>query len=230
MERTSPEEYIIKKIDYINNKSINHLNKIENNFKELKDAFYELTKEYDLNKISTQEENDKDNATLKNKNINKDLNSINEIISQLISEEYKNNINYIDNYLNKFNSNTCIPSINEQLNIKDKINKIENEMKDIILNLEEKVKNLKLEKTNNIQTINIEMNNEINNIIKKINDISLDLIISNSEKANSIQDVIQIYLNKSNGAKKEFNEFEDKINKLICQLLDKVVLLKKELI
>ena len=230
MEDASREEYIMKRIDYINNKSINHLNKIENNFNELKDAFYELTKEYNLNKISAQENNDKDNASLKSKNINIDLNPLNEIINQLISEEYKNNINYIDSYLNKYNSNTCISSINDQLNIKDKINKIENEMKDIILNLEEKLKNLKLEKTNNIQTINIEMNNEINNIIKKINDISLDLIISNSEKANSIKDVIKIYLNKSKGAKQEFNEFEDKINKLICQLLDKVVLLKKELI
>ena len=100
-------------------------------------------------------------------------------------------------------------------------------MKQIILNLEDKVKNIKMEKTNDIQTINIEMKNEINNIIKKINDTSLDLIISNSDKANAIQDIIKIYLNKFKSSKNEYNEFEDKITKLISELLDKVVLLKK---
>ena len=222
MEENYPEKYIIKRLDFINNKSLNHLNKIENNFNELKDAFYELTKQYDQNKINIQKE--------KENKINLDINPLYEMINQLLSQEHKNNINYIDSYFNKYNSNTCIPSLNEQINIKKKIDNVENEIKQIILNLEEKVKNLKIEKTNNIQTINIEMNNEINNIIKKINDISLDLIVSNSDKANAIQDVIKIYLNKFKGAKNEFNEFEDKINKLICELLDKVVLLKKGLI
>ena len=223
MEKNSPEEKIIKRLDYITNKSTNHLNRIETNFNELKDAFYELSKQYELNKINT--ENEKGN-TISNK-MNIDLNPLNEIINQLISQEQKNNLNYIDSYLNKYNSKTCIPSISDQLNIKNKINNVENEIKQIILNFEEKVKNLKMEKTNNIQTINIEMNNEINNVIKKINDTSLDLIISNSDKANAIQDVIKIYLNKFKGDKNEFNEFEDKINKLICELLDKVILLKK---
>ena len=84
-----------------------------------------------------------------------------------------------------------------------------------------------MEKTNNIQVINIEMHNEINNIIKNKNDTSLDLILSNSDKANAIKNIIKIYLNKFKVSKNEFNEFEEKITKLISELLEKVVLLKK---
>ena len=107
------------------------------------------------------------------------------------------------------------------------IDNIEVEMKKLLLDLEEKENNLKMEKTNNIQTINIEMSNKINNIIKKINDISLDLVISNSDKANAIQDIIKIYSNKFKVSKNDFDEFEEKITKLISELLDKVLLLKK---
>ena len=122
---------------------------------------------------------------------------------------------------------SCIPNIEEQSNIKRMIKNIEIDMKNLILNLEEKENNIKMEKTNNIQTINIEMSNEINNIIKKINDISLDLVISNSDKANAIQDIIKIYSNKFKVSKNEYNEFEEKITNLISELLDKVLLLKK---
>ena len=219
MKENFSENYMIKRLEYINNKSLKHLNKIENNFNELKDAFYELTKLYDINKMNEQ------NSIIKEKNF--DYEPLNKIVNQLMSEEHNNNINFIDSCLSKYNSNNCIPSVNEQMNTKNIIYKIESEIKQIISNLEEQVKNIKLEKTNNFQTINIEMNNEINNIIKKINDTSLDLIISNSDKANAIQDIINIYLNKFKVSKSEFDEFEDKITKLISELLDKVILLRK---
>ena len=149
------------------------------------------------------------------------------MINQIISEEHNNNINYINNIFNKYNSNNCISSIPEQTNIKKMVDNIEIDLKKIISNLENKAQNLKSEKNNNIENINIEMKNEINNVIKKINDTSLDLLVSNSDKANAIQDIIKIYLNKFKVSKSEFNEFEEKITKLISELLDKVILLKK---
>ena len=106
---------------------------------------------------------------------------------------------------------------------KEYVDNFESELKQIM----EKIENVKNERTNNIEIINIEMSNEINNLIKKINDTSLDLILSNSDKANAIQDIIKIYLNKFKISKNEFNEFEDKITKLISELLDKVILLRK---
>ena len=219
MEDNSNENFMLKRIDYINNKSLTHLNKIENNFNELKDAFYELTKQYEIKKINEEKQNKEEKKL--------DLSPLNEFLNQIISEERNNNINFINNSLNKYNYKNCIPSINEKDSIKKNIENIEIDLKKIIKNLDEKEKNNKMEKSNNIETINIEMSNEINNIIKKINDTSLDLIISNSDKANAIQDVIKIYLNKFKVSKNEFNEFEDKITKLISELLDKVVLLKK---
>ena len=219
MKEISSDDYIFKRLNYINNKSLNHLNKIEENFNELKDAFYELTRQYEINKSNEEK------GKIKQEDIN--FNPLNEKLNQLIVKEHNNNINFINNVLDKYNSSNCIPSIIEQSNIKKMIDNIEIEMKKLLLDLEEKENNLKMEKTNNIQTINIEMSNKINNIIKKINDISLDLVISNSDKANAIQDIIKIYSNKFKVSKNDFDEFEEKITKLISELLDKVLLLKK---
>ena len=206
------ENYMIKKLDQIQNKGLNDLNKIEKNYDELKDVFYELTKQYEIKKMEEE------------KNLDSNLN---EMINQIISEEHNNSINYINNIFNKYNKNNCISSISEQANIKKMVDNIEIDLKKIISNLDNKTQNLKSEKNNNIENINIEMKNEINNVIKKINDTSLDLLVSNSDKANAIQDIIKIYLNKFKGSKSEFNEFEEKITKLISELLDKVILLKK---
>ena len=206
------ENYMIKKLDQIQNKGLNDLNKIEKNYDELKDIFYELTKQYEIKKMEEE------------KNLDSNLN---EMINQIISEEHNNSINYINNIFNKYNKNNCISSISDQTNIKKMVDNIEIDLKKIISNLDNKTQNLKSEKNNNIENINIEMKNEINNVIKKINDTSLDLLVSNSDKANAIQDIIKIYLNKFKGSKSEFNEFEEKITKLISELLDKVILLKK---
>ena len=206
------ENYMIKKLDQIQNKGLNDLNKIEKNYDELKDVFYELTKQYEIKKMEEE------------KNLDSNLN---EMINQIISEEHNNSINYINNIFNKYNKNNCISSISDQANIKKMVDNIEIDLKKIISNLDNKTQNLKSEKNNNIENINIEMKNEINNVIKKINDTSLDLLVSNSDKANAIQDIIKIYLNKFKGSKSEFNEFEEKITKLISELLDKVILLKK---
>ena len=206
------ENYMIKKLDQIQNKGLNDLNKIEKNYDDLKDVFYELTKQYEIKKMEEE------------KNLDSNLN---EMINQIISEEHNNSINYINNIFNKYNKNNCISSISDQANIKKMVDNIEIDLKKIISNLDNKTQNLKSEKNNNIENINIEMKNEINNVIKKINDTSLDLLVSNSDKANAIQDIIKIYLNKFKGSKSEFNEFEEKITKLISELLDKVILLKK---
>ena len=206
------ENYMIKKLDQIQNKGLNDLNKIEKNYDELKDVFYELTKQYEIKKMEEE------------KNLDSNLN---EMINQIISEEHNNSINYINNIFNKYNKNNCISSISDQANIKKMVDNIEIDLKKIISNLDNKTQNLKSEKNNNIENINIEMKNEINNVIKKINDTSLDLLVSNSDKANAIQDIIKIYLNKFKVSKSEFNEFEEKITKLISELLDKVILLKK---
>ena len=100
MKEISSDDYFFKRLNYINNKSINHLNLIEENFNELKDAFYELTRQYEINKAN------EGKTYLKKEDIN--LNTLNEKLNQLISEEHNNNINFINNILNKYNSNNEI--------------------------------------------------------------------------------------------------------------------------
>ena len=215
-------DLLSKRLDLINDKCLKKISKIEKNFNELKDTFYELTKQNENNKKII--DNNDTNKNSDDNNINAQLSSL---LTQLLSEERNNNINYINSCLNKYNLNQSILNYNEQNSMKEYVEIFENELKQIIAKIDEKMGNIKMEKTNNIQVINIEMNNEINNLIKKMNDTSLDLILSNSDKANAIQDIINIYLNKFKVSKSEFNDFEDKITKLISELLDKVILLRK---
>ena len=117
------ENYLIKKLEQIQNKGLNDLNKIEKKYDELKDVFYELTKQYEIKKMNEEK--------------NLDLN-LNEMINQIISEEHNNSINYINNIFNKYNTSNCISSIPEQINIKKIVDNIEIDLKKIISNLDNK--------------------------------------------------------------------------------------------
>ena len=216
-------DLLSKKLDFINDKCQKKLNKIDNNFNILKNTFLELSSQYE-NKIQI-ENNNNIIINIDSNNDNNYLSQLTEMVNELLSEERNNNINYINSCLNKYNMNQFLS--NGRNNIREYVENFGNELKQIMMKLNEKIENTKMEKNNNIQEINIEMNNEINNLIKRINDTSLDLIMSNSDKANAIQDVIKIYLNKFKVSKNEFNEFEDKITKLISELLEKIILLKK---
>ena len=215
MDENLSVDYFTKRLDFINDKNLNKLNEIESNFNKLKDNFYELSKQYENNDNKKEENNDDIISQLNSK------------MAELLSEERENNINYINSYISEYNIKKSILDYNEQNNIKKYIENFEDELKQIIEKINEKIEYIKMEKNNNIQVINIEMSNEINNLIKKINDTSLDLILSNSNKASAIQDIVEIYLNKFKVSKNEFNEFEEKITKLISELLDKIILLKQ---
>ena len=224
MDENLSIDYFTKRLDFINDKCLNKLNEIENNFNNLKDTFSELSRQYEE---KNNENNENNNNNKNSSDDNEIFLQLNSMITQLLSEERNNNINYINSYLSEYNIKKSILDYNEQNNIKKYIENFEDELKQIIEKINEKIEYIKMEKNNNIQVINIEMSNEINNLIKKINDTSLDLILSNSNKASAIQDIVKIYLNKFKVSKNEFNEFEEKITKLISELLDKIILLKQ---
>ena len=215
MDENLSVDYFTKRLDFINDKNLNKLNEIESNFNKLKDNFYELSKQYENNDNKNEENNDDIISQLNSK------------MTELLSEERENNINYINSYISEYNIKKSLIDYKEQNDNKKYIENFEEEIKQIIEKINEKIEYIKMEKNNNIQVINIQMSNEINNLIKKINDTSLDLILTNSNKASAIQDIVKIYLNKFKASKNEFNEFEEKITKLISELLDKIVLLKQ---
>ena len=215
MDENLSVDYFTKRLDFINDKNLNKLNEIESNFNKLKDNFYELSKQYENNDNKNEENNDDIISQLNSK------------MTELLSEERENNINYINSYISEYNIKKSLIDYNEQNDNKKYIENFEEEIKQIIDKINEKIEYIKMEKNNNIQVINIQMSNEINNLLKKINDTSLDLILTNSNKASAIQDIVKIYLNKFKASKNEFNEFEEKITKLISELLDKIVLLKQ---
>ena len=200
----------------------NKINKIyfkSNNRLTLLDEGFNQIKNY-LLKFSQQYENKK----------NKILNQIPKIkiedfepkIKEIISKERELNINYIDNILNKYSNDEYFNINKNNKFINDQINNTQIECNNILQEINNK---LNLLKNNREKTMNIminEMNNEINTINKNIDDNNLDNISSNNDRANAIQDMLKIFLNKFKTEQKEKNNFEDKITNLLEELLDKM--------
>ena len=214
-DEISALDYRITKL-YLKNSTI--LNKFDENLNKLKNELLTLTKIYENNKsFST-------NKDTKTQNIN--FNEYEIKVKELLSSERETNIKYINEQLSKFTEEETIKNSSENVINIDAIGNIEEELIKFFRDINAKADLLIHNRENTINTMVNEMNNEFNKINKLINDNDLDLIGSNSDKADAIQDMLKIFLTKFRNEKKAKNEFESKITKLIEELLDKMVLMK----
>lgn len=214
-DEISALDYRITKL-YLKNSTI--LNKFDENLNKLKNELLTLTKIYENNKsFST-------NKDTKTQNIN--FNEYEIKVKELLSSERETNIKYINEQLSKFTEEETIKNSSENVINIDAIGNIEEELIKFFRDINAKADLLINNRENTINTMVNEMNNEFNTINKLINDNDLDLIGSNSDKADAIQDMLKIFLTKFRNEKKAKNEFESKITKLIEELLDKMVLMK----
>lgn len=214
-DEISALDYRITKL-YLKNSTI--LNKFDENLNKLKNELLTLTKIYENNKsFST-------NKDTKTQNIN--FNEYEIKVKELLSSERETNIKYINEQLSKFTEEETIKNSSENVINIDAIGNIEEELIKFFRDINAKADLLIHNRENTINTMVNEMNNEFNTINKLINDNDLDLIGSNSDKADAIQDMLKIFLTKFRNEKKAKSEFESKITKLIEELLDKMVLMK----
>ena len=214
-DEISALDYRITKL-YLKNSTI--LNKFDENLNKLKNELLTLTKIYENNKsFST-------NKDTKTQNIN--FNEYEIKVKELLSSERETNIKYINEQLSKFTEEETIKNYSENVINIDAIGNIEEELIKFFRDINAKADLLIHNRENTINTMVNEMNNEFNTINKLINDNDLDLIGSNSDKADAIQDMLKIFLTKFRNEKKAKSEFESKITKLIEELLDKMVLMK----
>ena len=214
-DEISALDYRITKL-YLKNSTI--LNKFDENLNKLKNELLTLTKIYENNKsFST-------NKDTKTQNIN--FNEYEIKVKELLSSERETNIKYINEQLSQFTEEETIKNSSENLINIDAIGNIEEELIKFFRDINAKADLLINNRENTINTMVNEMNNEFNTINKLINDNDLDLIGSNSDKADAIQDMLKIFLTKFRNEKKAKSEFESKITKLIEELLDKMVLMK----
>ncbi len=214
-DEISALDYRITKL-YLKNSTI--LNKFDENLNKLKNELLTLTKIYENNKsFST-------NKDTKTQNIN--FNEYEIKVKELLSSERETNIKYINEQLSKFTEEETIKNSSENVINIDAIGNIEEELIKFFRDINAKADLLINNRENTINTMVNEMNNEFNTINKLINDNDLDLIGSNSDKADAIQDMLKIFLTKFRNEKKAKSEFESKITKLIEELLDKMVLMK----
>ena len=214
-DEISALDYRITKL-YLKNSTI--LNKFDENLNKLKNELLTLTKIYENNKsFST-------NKDTKTQNIN--FNEYEIKVKELLSSERETNIKYINEQLSKFTEEETIKNYSENVINIDAIGNIEEELIKFFRDINAKADLLINNRENTINTMVNEMNNEFNTINKLINDNDLDLIGSNSDKADAIQDMLKIFLTKFNNEKKAKSDFEEKITKLIEELLDKMVLMK----
>ena len=208
-------DYRITKL-FLKNSTI--LNKFDDNLNKLKNELLILTKIYENNKSISL------NKDLKNQNIN--FNEFELKLKELLSNERETNLKFINEKFTKYTDEETLKNNTKNIINTDAIVNIEEELSKFFRDINTKVNFLINNRENTIETMVNEMNNEFSIIHKLINDNNLDLIGSNSDKADAIQDMLKIFLTKFKNEKKEKSDFEEKITKLIEELLDKMILMK----
>jgi hypothetical protein len=201
---------------YLQNSTI--LNKFDDNLNKLKNELLTLTKIYENNKLLS------NNKDMKTKNV--DFNEYELKLKEILSIEREQNIKYINENLKQFSDEETIKNFTENMINVDAIDNIEEELLKFFRDINAKMDLLINKRQNTIMTMVNEMNNEFSILNKLINDNDLDLIGSNSDKADAIQDMLKIFLTKFNNEKKAKSDFEEKITKLIEELLDKMIMIK----
>ena len=201
---------------YLKNSTI--INKFDDNLNKLKNELLTLTKIYENNKLLS------NNKDMKTKNV--DFNEYELKLKEILSIEREQNIKYINENLKQFSDEETIKNFTENMINVDAIDNIEEELLKFFRDINAKMDLLINKRQNTIMTMVNEMNNEFNILNKLINDNNLDLIGSNSDKADAIQDMLKIFLTKFNNEKKAKSDFEEKITKLIEELLDKMIMIK----
>ena len=201
---------------YLKNSTI--LNKFDDNLNKLKNELLTLTKIYENNKLLS------NNKDMKTKNV--DFNEYELKLKEILSIEREQSIKYINENLKQFTDEETIKNFTENVINVGAIDNIEEELLKFFRDINAKMDLLINKRQNTIMTMVNEMNNEFNILNKLINDNNLDLIGSNSDKADAIQDMLKIFLTKFNNEKKAKSDFEEKITKLIEELLDKMIMIK----
>ena len=208
-------DYRITKL-FLKNSTI--LNKFDDNLNKLKNELLILTKIYENNKSISL------NKDLKNQNIN--FNEFELKLKELLSNERETNLKFINEKFTKYTDEETLKNNTKNIINTDAIVNIEEELSKFFRDINTKVSLLINNRENTIETMVNEMNNEFSIIHKLINDNNLDLIGSNFDKADAIQDMLKIFLTKFKNEKKEKSNFEEKITQLIEELLDKMILMK----
>ena len=201
---------------YLKNSTI--INKFDDNLNKLKNELLTLTKIYENNKLLS------NNKDMKTKNV--DFNEYELKLKEILSIEREQSIKYINENLKQFSDEETMKNYTENIINVGAIDNIEEELLKFFRDINAKMDLLINKRQNTIMTMVNEMNNEFNILNKLINDNNLDLIGSNSDKADAIQDMLKIFLTKFNNEKKAKNDFEEKITKLIEELLDKMIMIK----
>ena len=201
---------------YLKNSTI--INKFDDNLNKLKNELLTLTKIYENNKLLS------NNKDMKTKNV--DFNEYELKLKEILSIEREQSIKYINENLKQFSDEETLKNYTENIINVGAIDNIEEELLKFFRDINAKMDLLINKRQNTIMTMVNEMNNEFNILNKLINDNNLDLIGSNSDKADAIQDMLKIFLTKFNNEKKAKNDFEEKITKLIEELLDKMIMIK----
>ena len=201
---------------YLKNSTI--INKFDDNLNKLKNELLTLTKIYENNKLLS------NNKDMKTKNV--DFNEYELKLKEILSIEREQSIKYINENLKQFLDEETMKNYTENIINVGAIDNIEEELLKFFRDINAKMDLLINKRQNTIMTMVNEMNNEFNILNKLINDNNLDLIGSNSDKADAIQDMLKIFLTKFNNEKKAKSDFEEKITQLIEELLDKMILMK----
>lgn len=212
------EEEYFHKLNEISNRISERMTKLDSNFNKLKKDLFAITKDYEMSKQE-------------NKNLNNSLNSnesatFEDKLKEVFLSEHEKNIQLVDQSLAVFETEDAFKLSSNDVVTKGEVNNFQGECEQGLNEVCAKFESVESRSSNTLNTMVSEMNKEFENVKNLLDENSLELLNSNSDKASAIQDMLKIFINKFKNEKKEQNDFEEKIVKLIEELCNKLAYLK----
>lgn len=187
---------------------------LDDNFNSLKNDLSSLTKQYELMKQAPPSSSPPLSSLLDAK------------LSELLASEHESSLSFIDSSLSEYLNEDRMKLTPTDIVTHDVVNTIHGDCEQHLSLIASSLMSTSANRTQTMQALHKEMVNEFTTIHNLLNANYLDVLESNNDKANAIQDMLRIVLAKFKTLRQENSEFEDKIIKLIDELCSKMAQMK----
>lgn len=212
------EQQIVECEKYLNETVVDisqRINTLNDNLNSLKNDLFTLTKQYETSKQASTPITETPLSTL-----------LEEKINELMALEHEDSITFINTALSEYVNEDRIKLSCNEIVTHDVVNTIQGDCEQHLTIINNAIENIKANRHSTMNALYKEMLNEFTTIQNLLSANYLDVLESNNDKANAIQDMLRLVLGKFKVLRQENKDFEEKIVKLIDELCTKMAQMK----
>lgn len=187
---------------------------LNENFNSLKNELFSLTKEYETWKQASCSTEPPLSSLYEEK------------IKELMASEHEDSIAFINSALSDYVNEDRIKLSCNEIVTHDVVNTIQGDCEQHLTIIHNAIENIKANRHLTMNALYKEMVNEFTTIQNLLSANYLDVLESNNDKANAIQDMLRLVLGKFKALRQDNKDFEEKIVKLIDELCTKMAQMK----